>query len=152
MRKTAVALWFAPLLLAAGLREAPGDSLYGTVTAVRRSNLVVFNYGDGEYSVRLIGIEVSKSAPIEERARQLVSSLVLKKRTQMRFEYRAKNGDMLGRLLTADSGSTIKDVGVELLRAGLARRQANYDYKYQELSAAENLARRERLGLWANRR
>ena len=48
---------------------------------------------------------------------------------------------MWARLLTADSVVGLnRDVGLELVRAGLARRRQDYDYKYGELSAAENEA------------
>jgi endonuclease YncB( thermonuclease family) len=56
---------------------------------------------------------------------------------------------MLARLFTAEPAIGIGDVGLELVRAGLARRQPNYDYKYGELAAAEKEARTAKRGLWA---
>ena len=38
---------------------------------------------------------------------------------------------------------------MELLRAGMARREEGYDYKYGELSAAEKEAQTAKRGLWA---
>ena len=35
-----------------------GDSIYGRVTAVGSGQIVVLNYGQGEYVVRLVGIDV----------------------------------------------------------------------------------------------
>ena len=43
----------------------------------------------------------------------------------------------------------IKEVGVEMVRAGLARRQPGYDEKYGELAAAEDEARQAGRGIWA---
>jgi endonuclease YncB( thermonuclease family) len=149
------------LALAMGLRPAfAGDSLYGKVTAVKSAEVVVFEYDagssgrtatrkTGQYDLRIVGIDAPESGSAARQARQLVASLVLGKNARMRFEYRNKNGEMLSRLFTDDPTAGIKDVGLELVRAGLARRQSDYDYKYGELSAAEREARAAGRGLWA---
>jgi len=137
------------LILPVGHLDFTGDSLYGTVTAVRRADLVVFDYGSGQYDLRIVGIEPPKTRAIADSAERFVANMVLGKKARMRFERRAPNGEMVSRLFTADTLAPIREVGVELLRAGLAQRQPNYDYKYGELSAAENEARRARRGLWA---
>lgn len=150
--------WVAPvslglmILLARTLPAVAGDSLFGTVTAVRRADVVVFNYGTGEYTVRIAGINPPKDARLADRARRFVANLVQGKKARIRLEYRTPGGEMLSRLFTADTIAGIKDVGVELLRAGLAVRQPGYDYKYGELSLAENEARSARRGLWATTR
>jgi endonuclease YncB( thermonuclease family) len=55
---------------------------------------------------------------------------------------------MVGRLYTDEAGAKKnRDVGVELVRSGLAQKQARYDYKYGELSAAEAEAKTARRGL-----
>src|SRR5207247_4212211 len=48
-----------------------------------------------------------------------------------------KAGEMVGKLEIEVPDQGVKDVGLELIKAGLAKRQTNYDYKYRELSAAE---------------
>lgn len=152
MRKRLLVALLLPAVLAA---SAPlGDSMYGTVREVRRSNRVTLVAADEVYQVGLVGVEPVRSAQMEEQARTLLRSLVQGRRVQLRFEYRTRDGVMLGRLLLADSAAGPRgvDVGVELMRRGLVRRAPNYDYKYRELSAAENLARRERLGIWSARR
>jgi endonuclease YncB( thermonuclease family) len=53
---------------------------------------------------------------------------------------------MLGRLDTDDPAIGIKDVGVELVRAGLARVQPGFG---GDLAKAENEARQAGRGLWA---
>jgi endonuclease YncB( thermonuclease family) len=150
MRSSAAAFLLVMLAAVAATPARPaGDSLIGTVTAVRAADLVVFNHGAGEYNLRLIGVAPPRTGPMADSARQFVSRMALGKVMRMRFEYRARNGDMLSRLFTTDTVAGIREVNVELLRAGLARRQANYDYKYGELSAAEAEARRAQRGLWA---
>jgi endonuclease YncB( thermonuclease family) len=126
-----------------------GDSLYGKVTGVKSADMVTFDYGAGRYDLRLVGIEVPREGPIAAKAKELVSNLVLGKSARMRFEGRTPNGEMLARLFTDDPAIGIKEVAVELVKAGLARRQKDYDFKYGELAAAEREARAARRGLWA---
>lgn len=142
----------ALLFLMVGLCSVfAADSLYGRVTAVRSANLVVLNYGKGEYVVRIVGIDPPQDAARAREARQFVSNLVLKKMARMRLEGKAPNGEMVARLFTDEPKNNIKDVGLELLRSGLARRQTTFDYKYGELAAAEREARDARRGIWAVR-
>ncbi|MDQ2855106.1 MAG: thermonuclease family protein [Acidobacteriota bacterium] len=147
------------VLAVLGLSSYPalaGDSLYGKVTEVRTAGLVVLDYGAGKYNVRIIGIDPPANALLARQGRQLVSDLVLGKNARLRFGGRNKRGEMVGRLMTDDPVIGIKDVGVELLRSGLATRQkgedVNFGYRAAELSKAENEAQLARRGLWANRR
>ena len=126
------------------------DSLYGRITAVRSADVVVLNYGTGEYVVRIVGIVPPSGAPARAReARQFVSNLLLGKNARMRLERRGPNNEMVARLYTDDPVNGIKDVGLELLKAGLVRHEPTYDGKYGEMAAAENEARTARRGLWA---
>lgn len=142
--------FFGVLVLVAGLGTSfAGDSLYGKVTSVPSADVVVLDYGSGRYNIRLIGIDAPRGAAVSNQAKQFVANLVLGKNARMRFDHRAPNGDMVSRLFTDDPVLGIKDVGIELVKAGLARRQSNYDYKYGELAAAENEAREAKRGLWS---
>ena len=136
------------LLGIALLQAAGGDSLYGKITAVKSAQTVVLDYRTGHYNIRIVGINVPEGA-VSKQAQQFLTKLLLGKHARMRLEQRAKNGDMIARLFTDDPVLGIKDVGVELVRNGLARRQENYDYKYGELAAAENEAQKAGRGLWA---
>jgi endonuclease YncB( thermonuclease family) len=141
------------VLLAVVFPACAGDSLYGKVTEVRSADVVILNYGHGQYVIRIMGIAVPPEGPIANQAREFVAKLVLEKNARMRLGSRAENGEMLARLFTDDPVNGIKDVGLELVRAGLARRQqgedAQFDYKYGELSIAEREAQKARRGLWA---
>ena len=128
-----------------------GDSMYGTVTEVRSADVLTFDYGEGKYQVRIIGIDVPRDGALARRAKQFVTSLVLNKKVRLRFDHRTPNGEMVCRVFTDDPDIGIKEVGVELLKTGFARRQKGYDYKYGELSAAENDAKKARRGVWAQR-
>jgi endonuclease YncB( thermonuclease family) len=138
-------------LLIAGLSAAPalaGDSLYGRVIEVRGADRVVLDYGGGSYELRLVGIDVPREKDMEKRAVELVKKLVLDKNARMRFEGRTESGEMRCRLFTDDPELGIREVAVDLVRAGLARRQEGFDFKYGELAAAEREARAEKRGVW----
>jgi endonuclease YncB( thermonuclease family) len=138
------------LIFLAGLVPVlAGDSLYGKVVEVKSADVVTLDYGAGQYELRLVGIDVPRDGPIATKATEFVSNLVLGKNARMRFEGRTEGGEMMVRLFTDDPEIGIKEVGVELVRAGLARRQNDFDFKYAELSAAEKEAKDARRGLWA---
>ena len=126
-----------------------GDSIYGKITEVKSADVVVLDYGEGQYTVRVVGIDVPREGAVNRESREFVSKLLLGKNARLRFEGRNSNGEMVGRLFTDDPEIGIKDVGLELVRSGLARRKPKYDYKYGELAKAEEEARRNRRGLWA---
>lgn|SRR6185295_1502835 len=130
-----------------------GDSIYGKVTAVKSADLVTLDNGSAQFEIRIVGIDVPREGPLAEKAKEFVSGLVLGKNARARFEGRRTSGEMESQLLTADSQTEIKDVGLEVVRVGLARRQqgedAQFGYKYGELSKAQDEARSTQRGLWA---
>ena len=140
------------ILLTVSSPALGGDSMYGTVTEVKSAEVVTFDYGEGKYQVRIIGIEAPSNGALARRAKQFLTNLVLNKKVRLRFDHRTPNGEMVCRVFTDDTGTGIKEVGVELLKAGFAQRQKGYDYKYGELSAAEDVAKKARRGVWARRR
>lgn len=144
------ALCLALLGAVSGAARA-GDSLWGKVTAVKEPTLVTLDYGTGSYEIRLVGIDAPKTGDaLYGQAVAFVSGLVLNKNARMRLHRRAENDELVCRLFTDDPEIGIKEVGVELLRAGLARRQEGYDEKYGELAAAEAEAREAGRGIWAS--
>ena len=133
-----------------------GDSLYGKVTAVKSADLVTFDHGAGSYDIRLAGIEVPKERGVDREAAGLTATLLLDKPARLRFEGRTAAGEMIGRIYTDDPRLGIKDVGIELVRAGMAmagpRRPAYSAYKYGELEEAMAEARAKKVGLWSDPR
>jgi endonuclease YncB( thermonuclease family) len=150
-KKSAAAGLLGFLIFGAELSPAlAGDSTYGKITEVESTDVVVLDYGQGRYNVRIIGIDAPKDGRVAEEGKQFVANLVRDKDVQIRFEFRNQKGEMVSKLLTVASPDTgIRDVGVELVKAGLVRRQQDYDYKYGELSAAEKEARSAKRGLWS---
>jgi endonuclease YncB( thermonuclease family) len=149
-RKLSIAGFLGLLILGAGgLPARAGDSLYGKVTAVKSGDVVTFDYGSGQYVLRLVGIEAAKEGPLAAKAVRLVRRMVLGKNARMRFEGLGEDGLMRSRLFTGNPAQGVKEVAQELVRAGLARRQKGFDFKYGELATAENEARSARRGLWS---
>lgn len=159
MRKRSLIRGFLGLLiLGAGHRQVfAGDSVYGKVRSVS-GELVTFNHRAGTYVIRIAGIEVPPTFRAEETT--LVDRLLgATRNARMRLVRREKNGEMVSQLLTdnPDPKIGIRDLGVELLREGLARRfvgpkavsDEEFGYKYGELEAAEAEARKAPRGLWA---
>jgi endonuclease YncB( thermonuclease family) len=129
-----------------------GDSFSGKVTEVRSAEIVVIDPGTGPIVVHIIGIDAVNQSRAEQ-AKDYISKLLLGKRARLRFVNRAPNGEMLGRLFTDEPDGPIKDVGLELVRLGLARRKPGdefrFSYKYGELSAAEREGQRVKTGIWS---
>jgi endonuclease YncB( thermonuclease family) len=143
----------ATLLLAAlplGAAHA-GDSFVGRVTAVKSANVITMSQGDITYEVRINGIVVDQRASFALEARNAVAALVLDKTVRLRFDG-LRDGLMTGRIKIGAIGKpeeTVKDLGVEMVRAGVVRADANYPkYKYEQMVQAEAEARQSRRGVW----
>lgn len=138
------------ILLTSCLPAFAGDVFGGKVTEVRSAEIIVVDYGRGQYIVRIVGIAVPLEGPVAIEAKKAVSTMLLGKTVYARFQGRNKSGEMVSRVFVGDPG---KDVGLDLVRTGLARRQqgqdSQFDYKYGELTKAENEARENKRGLWA---
>lgn len=142
-------LWCLLLLLGWLPSAFAGDSIYGKVIEVKSAELVVLDYGKGQYQVRIAGVLAPREGQLVRSSKDFVSKLVLGQNVRLRFDGFNKKGEMVGQLQTDDPQKGIQDVGLELVRSGLVRRQPNYDYKYQKLSMAEKEAQRAKRGTWA---
>jgi endonuclease YncB( thermonuclease family) len=127
------------------LALSAGDGFGGRVKEVRTADLLLLDHGHGTWLVRLYGVVAPKEGPVAVEAKKFVENLVMGKPIHARFE--GRHGDEMWAVVGA--GEPGVDVGLELVRAGLARRDPKIDYKYGELSRAEEEARREKRGLWA---
>ena len=140
----------ACLILLCCLPAFAGDVFGGKVTEVRSAEIIVVDYGRGQYIVRIVGIAAPSEGPMALEAKQAVTTMLLGKTVHARFQGRNKSGEMVSRVFVGDPG---KDAGLELVRNGLVRRQqgpdTQFDYKYGELTKAETEARENKRGLWA---
>lgn len=125
-----------------------GDSVYGKIVEVISADVVILDYGAGQYVVHIAGIVPPGEGALADQAKKLVSDSLLGKNARLRIEDISESGEITAQLATADPDIGIKDIGIELLTAGLAQRQPDFDYKYNELSAAEDVAKKFERGLW----
>jgi endonuclease YncB( thermonuclease family) len=152
MKRKILRLTAALALAALPLMSAhAGDSFVGRVTAVKSANVVTLQQGDIVYDVRINGIEVDKDATRAREARDALRSIVLDRTVRLRFD-KLVDGQMTGRIRIGGIGKpeeTVKDVGVELVRAGVVRADASYPkYRYGQMQSAEAEARQARRGVW----
>lgn len=142
--------WLSALLvlvLAPSLLTA--RSLYGTVEQVHTADLLTLRHDAGSYQVRVYGIDLADNPQAAEQARALTEAFVADRRVRIRIMTRNSAGEMEA-IVLADG----HDLGLELLRAGLALRQPNVHYKPSAdnmpdaLVAAETEARLTQRGLW----
>jgi endonuclease YncB( thermonuclease family) len=150
-RRPLLTVVFLSLVCGMGIYSAMAAKVFsGKVTEVRSADLIVVNYGPGQYVVRLAGINPGAEGTIAEDAKKFVTDAVLGKVVRAKFDSRDANDEMISQVYVGEPG---EDVGLELVRAGLAQRQEGPDpqfgYKYDELSKAENEAREAKRGLWA---
>jgi hypothetical protein len=118
-----------------------GDSVYGTVVKIKSAIVVTLEYSDKfTYDVQLRGRVEPAEAAQSDRAKQFLSKYILGKKARMRFSHRSPKGQMLSKLETDDPTFGVRDVGLDLVRCGLVKREKDFDYKYGELSAAEKEA------------
>lgn len=150
--KWSLSATLAVLLVVAFSQAFAGDSVVGKIIAVKSAEVVTLDYGAGTYDIRIAGIELPNDRAMRSRAREALSSIVLGKTVRLRFYGRAPDGTMYGRILIGGIGSAkaaeaVRDVGVELVRAGMVR-GFNDGYKYGEMSRAETEARTSNRGVW----
>lgn len=135
---------FALILVLIAATASAGDAFNGVVKSVRTAEVMTVDTGHGIFIVRLFAVDAPKEGAAAERAKQFVANLVLGKVIHARLDGGRRNGEMVSTV-----GVENTDVGLELVRVGLARRRAGQDYKYGELSRAEEEARRAKRGVWA---
>lgn len=140
------------LLMAVGSigSAVAGDSMVGRVVAVKSANLITLDWGDGTRDVRINGIVIDAKASASANA--ALSKMVLGKMVRLRFDGLTAKKELSGRIWLGGIDKPeepVKDVGVELVRAGAVLRDTAYDhYRYGELASAEAEARQNRRGLW----
>ncbi len=149
------ALRTAPWLLACALAASPATvqakSLYGTFTEIQSADLLTFRHDAGTYAIRLYGVDAPEAGePFALEARLLTRALVMGGREhRVRIEERNERGEMVAQVLIDG-----QDVGLALLRAGLAKRVPDVHYKLMRddqpdaLVATEDEARLANRGVW----
>jgi len=104
-----------------------------------------------QHKIRLTGIDApEKKQPFGNRSKQNLSDMVFNKTVTVETDKRDRYGRELGKVLAGN-----KDVNLEQVRAGMAWHYKAYERTQtatdrQAYTAAENLAKATKRGLWAD--
>jgi len=124
-----------------------GKTLSGRVIGVKDGDTIVVLADKTSYTIRLDGIDCpEKQQSYGEKAKQFTSAQVFAKPVRVVYQ----NRDRYLRILGTVYYSNAKNLGCELLKAGLAWHYKHYN-KDPYLAKLENQARNQRKGLWAER-
>jgi endonuclease YncB( thermonuclease family) len=126
------------------------DSVYGTVIDVRSADQLTVKLSAGIYQVRIVGVEAPSDPILALQAIDFVTARIRGAKVRLRLEERRPTGEWLASVDFRDASAEVQDVGVELVRAGLARRRSGIDHDDGAMKAAEDEARTARRGLWAS--
>lgn len=146
-----VAFTISLLLLAVA---AQAQTFYGKVVAVSDGDTIGVMYNGKEHKVRLHGVDSPEyKQPFGQKAKQFTSDLVFNKFVTVQV----KDTDKYGRYVAVVTleGSTQdnherRNLNLELVKAGFAWWYQYYAKSDKDLKEAEDNARRDRLGLWAD--
>lgn len=130
-----------------------GDSFSGRVVGVSDGDTVtVLVNGHDQYKIRIAGIDApEKKQPFGQRAKALMSDMVYGRDVTVNWDKRDRFGRTVGVVLVSG-----QDAGKSMLLAGLAWHYKKYQGDQSQLdrerySAAEGVARSERVGLWVDK-
>jgi endonuclease YncB( thermonuclease family) len=141
-----------------GLAAAPAAAkrLDGVFTAVKDANVVVLDYGEGSYDVRIYGTEApADGQPFAAEAKAFVREALLGKPGAMRFKYKNAKDEMVARIFYFDNDGKERDLSVDLAAAGLVWLRPGAKYRpveegqLDQLTAAQAAARSARRGIWS---
>jgi endonuclease YncB( thermonuclease family) len=137
------------VMAVAGMPASAGDATYGTVIAAKNANTVVFKHDSGTYDVRVAGIVAPGNRADADKSRRFVTDMAVGQRAQFRLDGRNAQGVMVGKIYLDDASGKVRDLGIEMVRAGLAMPVREYrGYKYGELNAAMTEAKSKKAGVW----
>lgn len=142
----------ACLLAAAVVANAKAATLSGVVVALSDGDTVtVLDDARQQHKVRLAGIDApEKHQPFGDRAKQALALLAFRKQVTVEWHKQDRYSRLVG-VLRVDS----VDVGLELVRAGLAWHYVAYEREQsasdrKAYSEGESHARASHLGVWSD--
>ncbi len=154
---------FSPAFLLVGIvllglasEPAAAKRLGGVFTAVKDANVVVLDYGEGSYDVRIYGTEApADGQPFAAEAKAFVREALLGKPGAMRFKYKNAKDEMVARIFYFDNDGKERDLSVDLAAAGLVWLRPGAKYRPVEegqpdqLTAAQADAQAAHRGIWS---
>lgn len=139
-------------------QPAAAKRLDGVFTAVKDANVVILDYGEGSYDVRIYGTEApADGQPFAAEAKAFVREALLGRNGAMRFKYRNAKEEMVARIFYIGPGGEERDLGVDLAAAGLvwlrpgARYRPVQEGQIDPLTAAQADAQNARRGIWSTK-
>jgi endonuclease YncB( thermonuclease family) len=119
------------------------------VAAVKSANTVSFKHDSGTYDVLLAGVTAPEKRADADKSRRFIAEMAMGQRAQFRLDGRNAQGIMVGKIYLEDASGKVRDLGIEMVRAGLAMPAREYrGYKYGEMNAAMTEARSKKIGVW----
>jgi micrococcal nuclease len=130
-----------------GAPVARPEVLIGKVVAVVDAETVAVLVGTEQHRIRVYGIDCpERGQPFGARARQLIGELAFYKTVQVELRDRDRYGRTLGRVRLPDG----KDLGAEMIRAGVAWSYEGSGPGGQAYSRMQSEARKAKRGLWSD--
>ena len=130
-----------PLLLSAQVLKGKAVSIADGDTFTLLIN------GNEQVKIRIDGIDApEKKQDFGNRAKQYLSDMIWGKELTVKVSKKDRWGRSIGKVSTP----TIPDVGLEMIKAGLAWQYRDYN-KDEAYSEAERLARENKKGLWIHK-
>ena len=100
--------------------------------------------GNEQVKIRIDGIDApEKKQDFGNRAKEYLSGMIWGKELTVKVSKKDKYGRSIGKISTPE----IPDVGLEMIKAGLAWQYRDYN-KDESYAKAERLAREKKKGLW----
>ena len=124
------------------------ETLSGKVVRIADGDTFTLLVNKQQYRIRMYGIdapETTDGQPYSKKSKEYLSSMIAGKKVSVEV----KETDRYGRYLGVVGTPEVKDVNLEMIRAGMAWHYNYYD-KTPAYKAAEQQARKARKGLWAD--
>jgi micrococcal nuclease len=132
---------------ALGAPVARPEVLIGKVVSVVDAETISVRVGTEQYRIHVHGIACPQgSQPFGARAKQLMGDLAFYKTVQVEVRARDRYGRTLGRVRLPDG----KDLGAEMVRAGVAWCYEGTAPGAQAYSRLQSEARKAKRGLWSD--
>ena len=138
-------------ILAGWASSGIATELQGQVVAIADGDtLTVLDSTHTQHKIRLSGIDApEKAQPFGDRSKQSLAALTFRQQVTIEWDKRDRYGRIVGKVITPNG----TDANLEQIKAGMAWHYKQYEREQPAgerviYSAAEEAARKARIGLW----
>ncbi|WP_313380289.1 thermonuclease family protein [Proteiniphilum saccharofermentans] len=130
------------------LQVYPQDEIHGrSVRVADGDTFTLLDDNNVQHRIRLEGIDAPEQGQaFGNRSREYLSNLIVGKRLKATY----KEKDRYGRILGKVSTDSIKDINLEMIKAGMAWHYSYYN-KEEEYAEVHEQAKKSRAGLWIDK-